>query len=74
VTTLIGYCDDCDAPVYDHQTRVYRVHGYEETRGAGGANKIMRREREPNLVWHPHCWDRAMARLDGGVQMTLADP
>lgn len=46
----------------------YRVTGWEVERSAGGANRILGREREPNLIVHAVCAERYVKR---GDQMSL---
>jgi hypothetical protein len=62
----------CSKPIMNHQTKVYAVRGYEETRSGGGQNHVLEKERIDGYVWHRHCWDIAIARRKGtGKQLTL---
>ena len=67
-----GLCQECDAPVTEQQTAAFAVRGFEIERGAGGANAIRHREREPHRIWHAHCVDSWMRKQKGhGVQEAL---
>jgi len=63
--SYVGPCAKCGETVRSSQTHVFRVSGYEETREGGGANKIMEKTREPNLVWHKTCWELWLRAIPG---------
>jgi hypothetical protein len=53
-----GICSYCGNPVRDTQRAAWRVTGWEVERAAGGANKILGRERARDRIWHDYCAER----------------
>jgi hypothetical protein len=67
-----GICQFCGSAVMETDTAAYRIMGWEIERDGGGANQIVGREREPNMIFHETCV-RQHVRSPGGVQLALHD-
>lgn len=53
-----GQCAFCPLPVLANETAAFPIKGWEVERSAGGANRILGREREPNVIAHATCAER----------------
>lgn len=59
-----GTCHFCRQPVLDHEQAAFPVHGWELEREQGGANRILGREREPDVIAHAQCAEVHVKRGD----------
>jgi len=62
-----GTCEFCNQPVLTSQKGAYRIRGWEVERSAGGANKIVSKERQPDRIAHGHCVEHAARREQRGL-------
>lgn len=63
---MIGYCTFCGELVPERQA-AFPVTGWEVLRAQGGANRILGRERVPNVVAHARCAEREIERKRLGI-------
>jgi hypothetical protein len=61
--TTRGICEFCDRPVTNSERGAFRVRGWECERSAGGANKIVGKERQVDRIAHATCVETA-ARIE----------
>jgi hypothetical protein len=64
--TYGGPCLLCGEPV-EAENAAYPVRGWEVTRSAGGANRILGRERVPGEIAHITCAVREVERARRGI-------
>ena len=50
-----GTCIHCHQPVRQSELAAFRVTGWEVERAQGGANRILDRKREPDIIAHAKC-------------------
>lgn len=62
-----GTCAFCGRGVESRDTAAYRVRGWEIERAQGGANHIVEREREPNIVAHAMCVESRQRQRRYGI-------
>lgn len=65
-----GKCEFCGRDV-DAAHAAYPVKGWEVSRGQGGANRILGRERTPNRVAHVTCVERDLLHGRGQTGMAV---
>jgi hypothetical protein len=53
-----GQCAFCPRPVLQNERAAFPVSGWEVEREQGGANRILGRTREPNVIAHAACAER----------------
>lgn len=63
-----GQCAFCPRQVLDTETAAFPVTGWEVERAQGGANRILGRTREPNVIAHAECAER---HFKVGDQMSM---
>jgi ribosomal protein L37E len=42
---MADLCRKCGRPIYDYDTRIHAIQGYEESRKQGGTNHVLRKQR-----------------------------
>lgn len=63
-----GKCHFCLQDVLESQQAAYPIRGWELEREQGGANRILGREREPNVIAHATC---AEVHVKRGAQTSM---
>jgi hypothetical protein len=70
---MADLCRSCGQPIYDYDTRIHAIQGYEESRKQGGTNHVLRKQRIDGMVWHKGCFEAILRKKRGhGDQLELA--
>jgi hypothetical protein len=69
---MADLCRSCGNPIYDYDTRIHAIQGYEESRKGGGTNHVLNKQRLDGWIWHKGCWQDLMRRRRGhGEQLQI---
>lgn len=67
---MADLCRACGEPIYDYDTRVHAIQGYEESRKGGGTNHVLHKKRLDGWIWHKGCFETLMRRRRGYGEQT----